>query len=180
MTLQSGAEIYQSPQRMEVIMKSVVFILGLTALLAGVTLAGTPCTPTTSTTPDHTADIETLQDRAEKGDSEAQYHLANMYRNGKGVERDDSIAAGWYQKAAEAGNVQAQYNLGMMRAIGKGLPKDEIRGYMWLMLAAVEGHDIAANKRDLVGKLLTPAQLSEAQQLAQDLEGLELGQTCVP
>jgi len=140
----------------------------LTVLLAGVTLAGTPCTPTTNTTENHAADIEMLQVRAEEGDSEAQYLLANLYRNGKGIERDDSIAAGWYQKSAEAGNVQAQYNLGMMQAIGKGLPKDEIRAYKWLMLAAVEDHANAADKRDLVGKLLTPAQLAEAQQLAQE------------
>ena len=149
-------------------MKSLVLMLTLIAALAGTASASAPCTPTANQSATDPAGIEILQTLAEDGDSDAQYQLANMYRHGKGVERDDVVAAGLYLQAAESGNVQAQYNLGLIIALGKGRPKDNVRAYMWLMLAAAEGHSVAADKRDLVGKLLTPAQLEEAQTLAQD------------
>jgi TPR repeat protein len=168
MAISSGAATHESPQKTEVIMKSLVLMLTLIAALAGTASASTPCTPTASQSAPDQTEIELLQMRADEGDSDAQYQLANMYRNGKGVERDDVVAAGLYLQAAESGNVQAQYNLGVITALGKGLPKDNVRAYMWLLLAAAEGHSIAPDKRDLVGKLLTPAQLSEAQKLAQD------------
>jgi soluble lytic murein transglycosylase-like protein len=44
---------------------------------------------------------------AEKGDAEAAFNLAWMYLNGRGVRRDDAIAAAWLRRAAKGGIAQA-------------------------------------------------------------------------
>ena len=51
---------------------------------------------------------------AEQGFRPAQYNLALMYSNGKGVIEDDKEAVKWYRLAAEQGYAVAQYNLGAM------------------------------------------------------------------
>ena len=42
-----------------------------------------------------------LRQRAEQGDTEAQYDLGLMYANGEGVARDDEQAVRWFRSAAE-------------------------------------------------------------------------------
>jgi hypothetical protein len=44
---------------------------------------------------------------AEKGDTEAQYHLGYMFQTGTGVPADKSKALYWYQLAAKNGNGKA-------------------------------------------------------------------------
>lgn len=51
---------------------------------------------------------------AEQGDASAQYNLALMYRNGRGVIQDDKTGVRWYTLAAEQGLAAAQHNLGFM------------------------------------------------------------------
>ena len=51
---------------------------------------------------------------ADQGYATAQFNLALMYYNGRGVPRDYQAAARWYRKAADQGNAKAQYNLGQM------------------------------------------------------------------
>ncbi len=43
---------------------------------------------------------------AEQGNASAQYNLALMYDNGKGVLKDYKEAVKWYRKAAEQGTLQ--------------------------------------------------------------------------
>ncbi len=96
-----------------------------------------------------------------------------MYGNGQGVPQDDAEAARWYRKAAEQGLAKAQYRLGIMYYKGQGVPQDYVQAHMWFNLAAAglppgEYHDNAAEIRDLVAKLMTPAQIAEAQRLARE------------
>ncbi len=54
---------------------------------------------------------------------------------------------------------------------GQGVPQDYVQAHMWYNLAAAglppgEDHDTAAKNRDIVAKLMTPAQIAEAQRLA--------------
>ncbi len=42
---------------------------------------------------------------AEQGNVSAQFNLADMYSNGRGIAKDDQQAVMWYRKAAEQGNV---------------------------------------------------------------------------
>ena len=55
-----------------------------------------------------------LQSAADRGDAEAQYQLASLYRSGRGVPKDHGKASRWLREAAGQGHVKAQYNLGVM------------------------------------------------------------------
>ncbi|MCS5594776.1 MAG: sel1 repeat family protein, partial [Porticoccaceae bacterium] len=76
---------------------------------------------------------------AQKGDADAQYNLALMYRHGKGVPENDAEAVRWYRKAAEQGYAKAQNNLAWMYANGKGVPRDETEAARWYRKSAEQG-----------------------------------------
>jgi Sel1 repeat len=78
--------------------------------------------------------------RAEQGDTNAQYDLAGMYYQGKGVRQDYEEAVVWYRKAADQGNPKAQYGLGFMYHEGKGLPQDYSEAVSWWRKAAEQGY----------------------------------------
>ena len=56
--------------------------------------------------------FEKFKPLAEQGVAEAQFNLAQMYRQGQGVTQDDALALNWYRKSAEQGIVNAQNHLG--------------------------------------------------------------------
>ena len=82
--------------------------------------------------------------------------------------RDYATAVRLIRPLAEQGNANAQYNLGVFYDNGLGVPQDRVRAHMWLNLAAMQGRESAATIRDLVARLMTPAQISEAQKLARE------------
>ena len=67
-------------------------------------------TPETATTAD--AELESLRQRAEQGDAQAQADLGFRHSTGQGVPQDDVQAVAWYRKAADQGYAGAQFNLG--------------------------------------------------------------------
>jgi uncharacterized protein len=69
------------------------------------------------------------------GDADAQYHLGQMYFDGKGGARDVRQAARWLTLSAAKGQPQAQALLGAMLFRGDGVPRQAARGLMWLTLA---------------------------------------------
>jgi len=48
---------------------------------------------------------------AKNGDAQAQFNVAMMYENGKGLKANQGEAMYWYEKAAKQDNAAAQYNL---------------------------------------------------------------------
>lgn len=52
-----------------------------------------------------------FQIEAQRGNPEAQYRLAGMYRLGQGTAKNDSLAREWYSKAAKLGHAKAQKRL---------------------------------------------------------------------
>jgi TPR repeat protein len=82
--------------------------------------------------------------------------------------RDYAIALRLIRPLAEQGDASAQYNLGVFYDNGLGVPQDKVSAYMWLNLAATQGKEGAATFRDLVARLMTPAQIAEAQKLARE------------
>ncbi len=110
---------------------------------------------------------------AEQGNAGAQNNLGVMYSNGHGVPQDDAEAVGWWRKAAEQGHATAQYKLGFMYRNGQGVSQDYVLAHLWLNLAASrfppgEDRDRAVEGRDIVEKMMTPAQISEAEKLARE------------
>lgn len=82
--------------------------------------------------------------------------------------RDYATAVRLIRPLAEQGDANAQYNLGVLYDNGLGVPQDRVRAYMWLNLAAMQGRESAATIRDLVARLMTPVQISEAQKLVRE------------
>jgi TPR repeat protein len=108
------------------------------------------------------ADAKACRVRAEQGDSNAQYDLARLYYQGKGVPQDYAKAAGWYRKAADQGVPQdyteavgwdrkaadqgyarAQSALGYAYSEGKGVPQDYAQSAPWYRKAAKQGDEYA-------------------------------------
>ena len=70
------------------------------------------------------ADIKTLTPKAEDGDAEAQYQLAEAYHVALDTRQDFGAALKWAQKAADAGHPMAQYRLASMLLLGEGTKPD--------------------------------------------------------
>jgi hypothetical protein len=51
---------------------------------------------------------------------------------------------------------------------GDGVPQDYVQAYMWYTLGAANGAKRGAALRDALAKRMTPDQIAEAQQLAQE------------
>ena len=110
---------------------------------------------------------------AEHNSAMAQSTLGDIYYYGRGVPQDFVAAVEWWKLAAEQGVAVAQLNLGVMYANGDGVPQDYVKSHLYTNLAAAhlppgEDRDIALRNRDIVGKLMNPVQLAEAQRLARD------------
>jgi hypothetical protein len=119
-------------------------------------------------------DLQTLRTRAAQGDAQAQVELGFRYKHGEGVPKDYATAQGWYEKAAAQGDTTAQLNLGVLYADGLGVSQDYMRAYMWFSVAAAhprgDAQKSAADKRDKLGRFMTPAQIAEAKRLTQQCQ----------
>ena len=105
---------------------------------------------------------------AAQGDAFAQTRFGYMHEIGVGVARDFAAAAKLFRAAAEQGRAVAQNELGDMYSSGRGVPQDYVAAYMWLSLAAAQNDRAAALRRDRIAKLMTPAQIEQAQKLVRD------------
>jgi len=74
---------------------------------------------------------------AEKGNPVAQYHLCEIYVQGKGVPQDFAAAARWCDKAAEAGIPEAQTALAGLKMLGLGTKRDYQDGYFWIIISVI-------------------------------------------
>ena len=83
--------------------------------------------------------IQSLKNKAQRGDAEAQYNLAARYAEGYGVAQDYKQTAYWLMKAAEQGHTEAQFVLGSFYEDGKGVAKDEQQAVYWYRKAAEQG-----------------------------------------
>jgi TPR repeat protein len=69
------------------------------------------------------------------GDPNAEYNLARLYLDGRGVEKDSRQAARWLNLAADKNHRQSQALLGHLLFTGQGVPRQRAKGLMWLTLA---------------------------------------------
>ena len=114
-----------------------------------------------------------LQERAERGDADAQFNLAKMYESGRsGRKRDYSEAERWHRKAAEQGDAYAQASLGILLRFGKGVAQDYVEAYKWLQLAVSQTNggeqESILELRDSTAARMTPQQIAEAKRLASE------------
>lgn len=72
---------------------------------------------------------KTLVDMAKAGNVDAQAYLGMCYEQGNGVQKDESKALYWYDKAASQGNAYAQAYSAMMYLQGRGTEVDEQKAF---------------------------------------------------
>jgi TPR repeat protein len=80
---------------------------------------------------------------ADQGNADAQLYLGMLYREGKGLPRNDDESGVRFRKAAEQGSSEAQFNLGLMYYEGNGVPQDLAESARWYRLAARQGNGYA-------------------------------------
>jgi uncharacterized protein len=115
---------------------------------------------------DYAAALQEWQPLADGGSPDAQFNVALLYVDGKGVARNYAEAAKWFERAAGQGHVKAQHNLGAMYGIGQGVKRDYVQAYKWLSVCAAKGDGGCASQRDQIEKKLKGAKLAEAQRQA--------------
>jgi uncharacterized protein len=110
-------------------------------------------------------DVECFRERAQQGDSAAQYILGLSYLRGQAV----TEALKWFRRSADQGSPGAQIMLADMYTQGEGVPEDLVQAHMWLNLAgAHQGYEGAQELRDTIARKMTAAQIAEAQKLARE------------
>ena len=109
---------------------------------------------------------------AGQGLAAAQFNLGVMYDRGRGVAQNYAEAVRWYRLAVDQGLAAAQYNLGFMYDRGRGVPLDFVEALKWVNLAAARAagdrQQDYAEARDALAKIMTPAQVAEAQKRAME------------
>jgi TPR repeat protein len=80
---------------------------------------------------------------AEKGNLDAQFHIAMMYYDGLGVKKDRSISVAWLTKGAIRGDMYAQTSLADKYFFGVGVEKNDKTAVKWYTESAEQGHGMA-------------------------------------
>ncbi len=84
-----------------------------------------------------------LEKLASRGDADAGYDCAGMYRRGEGTAVDREKAFYWYEKAALQGHAKAQYECGNILKNGEGREPDPEKALYWYEKAAEQDHEDA-------------------------------------
>ncbi|MBT4489827.1 MAG: sel1 repeat family protein [Rhodospirillaceae bacterium] len=118
---------------------------------------------------------------AELGHAGAEFMLGAMYFYGKGVQRNDALAAIWFHKAAIKGNASGQLAFGSLHIRGLGVRQDLVKAYGWLSVAshhAIPGlQQQATALRDEAARLMRPDEIADAQRWASDFKPKPSGLT---
>ena len=106
----------------------------------------TPSSPTTESIKPTTPSGAIIFEKANAGDTNAQFKLGFMYANGQDVPKDDIEAVRWYRRAADQGFADAKNNLRFMYANNRGIPSDTVEMAKWYRQAAEYGYASAQNR----------------------------------
>lgn len=87
--------------------------------------------------------FEWFRKSAAQGKLDARLNLGVMYLEGRGVAKNEEIAAQLIYSAAQDGYARAEYNLGVLYEQGLGFPKSEAEAFKWYLKAA-EQDNVAA------------------------------------
>ena len=85
--------------------------------------------------------LDEIKQHAAAGQPLAEAKLASAYLLGRdGLEKDESKAAEWMEKAARQGLIDAQVVMGALYDRGMGVPNDREKATHWYEKAAAQGH----------------------------------------
>tara|TARA_R110000868_G_scaffold6363_7_gene36113 strand:- start:6765 stop:7271 length:507 start_codon:yes stop_codon:yes gene_type:complete len=112
--------------------------------------------------------LKYLKPAAKDGDAAAMYVLGQMYASGRGIEKDEKLAAGYFMKAAELGNADAQQSLGSALMLGEGIEQDMIEALKWFIISSRGGNKSATEYTAKVGRFLSKDMQREARSKAME------------
>lgn len=95
---------------------------------------------------DFAAAAEYFRRAAEAGDATAAYSLGVLYREGRGVSKDDAVAARWMKLAADERNVAGELEYALMLFNGIGVEANEPAAAKLLIRAANRDNPAAQNR----------------------------------
>ena len=78
-------------------------------------------------------------DSAKMGYAQAQYNLASLFSEGRGVMKDDAAALFWYLQAAKQGDTASARTIGIFYLEGRGVSRSISKAELWLKKAAAAG-----------------------------------------
>jgi len=110
--------------------------------------------------------VQKTCDRAQSGNSQAQFEMGERFFQGLGVPKDDAESAAWFQRAARQGHPRAQSNLAMMCFLGRGLAADPAEAYKWICLAAINGEEGLLNTKRKIASQISPETMAEGERRA--------------
>ena len=113
--------------------------------------------------------VSLYESSAKKGLAAAQFNLGVMYANGTGVIQDFYAAKDWYTKAAAQNYAAAQFNLALLYFEGQGVDKSVEMSFIWNTVAEFNGHKDASHSRKLDERKMSPSQVKEASEKANEL-----------
>jgi TPR repeat protein len=79
---------------------------------------------------------------ARDGNAFAQMLLSDIYKNGRGVAKDEPAAYYWARKAGDQGDPRGQALVAAMMQAGRGTPRDDAGAAAWLEKSAQQGYSI--------------------------------------
>ncbi|KAG9062195.1 hypothetical protein KI688_006527 [Linnemannia hyalina] len=110
--------------------------------------------------PDCTIDLEIqskikgwFMNAADLGVAHAQVCMADMYLNGRGVDKNDFMGFNWYLKAAEQGDEGAQVTVACMYFIGQGVSMSREKYIWWYHRLALGGNISAIHHLEDMNKI---------------------------
>ncbi len=95
---------------------------------------------------DYSEAASRLEPLAGKGDPEAQYRLAGLYRTGKGISKDLDKATRLYHESAQAGHADAQYAFGLIVEKSNNSLSSRNEARKWYQKSAAQGNQRAVAK----------------------------------
>ena len=73
------------------------------------------------------AEVERYRQACDRGNMSGCSNLGGMYREGRGVAHDDTLAVRFFRRACDGGNTMGCYFLGEMYVNGRGVARDSVR-----------------------------------------------------
>lgn len=89
---------------------------------------------------DYESAASRLRVLSEQGHADAQFYLASMYHEGKGLALDYKQAVHWFRAAANQGHARAQFSLGNAYKHGRGVDKDDWLALSWWKRSALQSY----------------------------------------
>ena len=103
-----------------------------------------------------------LSEKANSGDANAEFELANVFLEGRNIPKDETKGMALLERAARSGHAQAQFQMGQ-RIYGDGNNSASyVDSYVWYALAQRSGASVADARVTELEFRMTPDQLSEA------------------